>query len=155
LVVRLRRARGVERQQLKWVAYCALLLALAFVGQSVVNSVLGISSPALDLVYRLGLGIGLVGLPIATGIAILRYRLFDIDLIIRLTLVYGTLTALLATAYLALVLAAAAVVHALTGQAGDEPPVIVASTLVVVALATPLRRGVQAAIDRRFYRRRV
>jgi hypothetical protein len=155
LVVRLRRARGVERQQIKWVACCALLLALAFVAQTVVNNVLGISSPLVDLASSLGLGIGLVGLPITTGIAILRYHLFDIDVIIRLTLIYGTLTALLAGAYLGLVLAAEAVVHSLTGQAGDEPPVIVASTLVVVALATPLRRGVQAAIDRRFYRRRV
>jgi hypothetical protein len=154
LVVRLRRARGVERQQIKWVAYCAILLALLFVAQFFENTVLGISLPLLDQVFILGSKLGLIGLPVATGIAILRYRLFDIDLIIRLTLIYGTLTALLAAVYLGLVLAAQTLVRGLTGERGEQPPVIVASTLLVVALATPLRRGVQAAIDRRFYRRK-
>jgi hypothetical protein len=120
-----------------------------------VNDVLGISSPLVDLAYTLGLGIGLAGLPVATAIAILRYRLFDIDLIIRLTLVYGTLTALLAAVYVGIVVAAQSVIRGLIGVRGEQPVVIVASTLLVVALSTPLRRGVRAAIDRRFYRRKV
>ena len=93
--------------------------------------------------------------PLSLGVATLRYRLFDIDLIIRLTLVYGTLTAVLAALYVGLVVGAQALVRAFTGQAGEQPLVIVASTLLVVALSTPLRRGVRSAIDRRFYRRTV
>jgi hypothetical protein len=156
LVVRLGRARGVERQQIKWFAYFALLFALLFVLQQVVNNVLGISSPAIDLAYSLGTALAFIGLPVATGLAILRYRLFDIDVIIRRTLVYGTLTTALAGVYVGVVIGAQAVVQALTGQRGEQPPlVIVASTLLVAALVTPQRRGIQAAIDRRFYRRKV
>jgi hypothetical protein len=88
------------------------------------------------------------------GVAALRYRLFDIDVLIRQTLVYGTLTALLAASYVALVLAAQEVVQALTGRTGQQPAVLVASTLLVAALFTQLRRGIQAVIDRRFYRRK-
>jgi len=155
LVERLRRARGVERQQIKWFAYLTIVLALLYVAQAVAQNMLGISSPFVDVAYSLGIGIGIIGLPIATGLAILRYRLFDIDVLIRLTLVYGTLTALLAGIYVALVLAAQAMVRALAGQAGQQPVVIVASTLLVAALVTPLRHAIQVAIDRRFYRRKV
>src|SRR5260221_5647448 len=94
LVVRLRRARGVERQQIKWFGYFAIGLALLFVLQTVVD--LGISSPSVDAAFSLGTFIGGVGTAIATGLAILRYRLYDIDILIRRTLIYGTLTALLA-----------------------------------------------------------
>jgi hypothetical protein len=93
--------------------------------------------------------------PLCFGIAILRYHLWDIDLLIRRTLVYGTLTALLAAVYASLVIGAQAMVRALTGQTGQQPAVIVASTLLVVAVSTPLRHRVRAAIDRRFYRRKV
>src|SRR5262249_43954764 len=116
------------------------------------QNLLGVSSPALDLAWTLSFFVAIIGLPIATGLSILRYRLFDIDLIIRLTLVYGTLTAVLAGGYFALVVASQAVVRGLTGERGGQPVVIVVSTLLVVALSTPLRRSVQAAIDRRFYR---
>jgi hypothetical protein len=155
LVVRLRHARGVERQQIKWYAYLSILLALLYVAQGVVQNILGISSPFVDVAYALGIGLGLIGLPLTTGLSILRYRLFDIDLIIRLTLVYGTLTATLAAVYVALVVGAQAVVQGLTGEQGQQPVVIVASTLLVAALVMPLRRSVQTVIDRRFYRRRV
>jgi hypothetical protein len=95
-----------------------------------------------------------IGLPLVAGLAILRYRLFDIDLLIRRTLVYGSLTALLAGVYFGIVVGAQSTVRALTGQAGQQPVIIVASTLLIAALFTPLRRGLQAFIDRRFYRRK-
>jgi hypothetical protein len=153
LVMRLRRARGVERAQIKWFAYFGVLLALLFVLQFVVQYVLGISSPSFAVAWALSWSVAFIGLPVATGLSILRYRLFDIDVLIRLTLVYGTLSALLVGAYVALVLAGQAAVRGLTGERGEQPVVIVASTLLVVALSTPLRRGVRAAVDRRFYRR--
>src|SRR5262249_12702723 len=123
--------------------------------RGLVRDVLAIPLPALVLALDVGYYTSGIVLPIVTGLAILRYRLFDIDLIIRLTLIYGTLTALLAGVYIALVVVAQAALRALTGQTGDQPVVVVASTLLVVALFGPLRGGVQTAIDRRFYRRTV
>jgi len=155
LVVRLGRARGFERQQIKWFAYVGVAFALFFVLRGLVRDVLAIPLPALVLALDVGYYTSGIVLPIVTGLAILRYRLFDIDLIIRLTLIYGTLTALLAGVYIALVVVAQAALRALTGQTGDQPVVVVASTLLVVALFGPLRGGVQTAIDRRFYRRTV
>src|SRR5262249_55087138 len=133
LVVRLHRARGVERQQIKWFAYFATLFALVFVAQGVVSSLLGITSPALDVAWELGIDVPFTGLPVATGLAILRYRLFDIDVLIRRTLVYGSLTALLAGMYFGLVLGAQAAVQALTGQTGQQPLLLVATTLLMAA----------------------
>ena len=154
LVVRLRQAQGVERQQIKWFAYFAMLFALLFVAQTVVQNVLGISSPLFDAAWGLGIGLTLLGLPIATAFSILRYRLFDIDVLIRRTLVYGTLTALLGTLYAGLIIGLQAVVSRLTGQTGESPLVIVVSTLAIAALVLPLRRRIQSVIDRRFYRRK-
>jgi hypothetical protein len=155
LVVRLRRARGYERQQIKWFAYFGAAVGALEVLRYGMTGTLGLKAPfVIAWAYPLIWPIALTGLALAAGLSILRYRLYDIDLIIRLTLVYGTLSALLAGAYLALVLAAQAAVQGLTGERGEQPVVIITSTLLVVALFTPLRRGVQAAIDRRFYRRK-
>jgi hypothetical protein len=154
LVVRLRRARGVERQQIKWFAYIAILVALLFVLQTVVENVFGISFPPLDLAVDLAWGLAIVGLPIATGLAILRYHLFDIDVIIRRTLIYGTLTAVLVGVYFGGVIVAQSLVQTLTGQTKLHPALIVVTTLLIAALFTPLRRGIQATIDRHFYRRK-
>jgi hypothetical protein len=138
LVLRLRRAAGVERQQLKWFVYAVALFALVFP-----PSIIVLGDGRL-IVFLLPL------VPAAAGIAILRYRLFDIDVVINRTLVYGALTVMLAAAYFATVVASQYVFRALTGQ--ESQLAIVASTLTIAALFVPLRRRVQAFVDRRFYR---
>jgi hypothetical protein len=154
LLVRLRRARGVERQQIKWFAYSAILLGLLEVAQAIVQEVLGVSSPALDLAWTLSFFVAIIGLPIATGLAILRYRLFDIDLIIRRTLVYGTLSAILVGLYFGVVVGLQALMGKVNSIAASSPVIIVGTTLLVAALSNPLRHGIQVTIDRRFYRRK-
>jgi hypothetical protein len=100
------------------------------------------------------ISIGLLGVPIFTGVAIARYRLYDIDLIINRTLVYATLTGMLALVYFGGVTATQALLRTLTGQEQLPQLVVVASTLVIAALFNPLRRRIQSFIDRRFYRRK-
>ncbi len=147
MVVRFRRARGVERQQLKWVAFAAALLGVAFLAVNVAGALGNETSNAADL----ALGLAIAGLPVSACIAILRYRLYDIDLIIRRTLVYGTATAVLAGLYLAIVLLFQQVFSSFTGG-GDLA--IAASTLIAFALFRPVRARIQAVVDRRFYRRK-
>jgi hypothetical protein len=106
---------------------------------------------AADLAFLVGL-LALAGLPVAAGIAILRYRLYDIDVIVNRTLVYGSLTVALVTLYVGSVLSLQYVFRALTG--GGSQLAIVASTLVIAALFNSLRHRIQAFIDRRFYRRK-
>ena len=146
LVVRYRHAAGIQRQQLKWLAYAATL-----VGVWIVGDVLFPWGFALLNVFGT---VAFSGLCVAVGIAILRYRLYDIDVIINRTLVYGSLTGVLAVLYFGGVAVTQAVLGGLTGQ--DDPPqlVIVVSTLAIAALFSPLRRVIQRAVDRRFYRRR-
>jgi hypothetical protein len=97
---------------------------------------------------------GLSAIPVAVGIAMLRYRLYDVDVVINRTLVYGSLTVLLVVVYLGVVTATQAVFHTLTGQERLPQLAIVASTLVIAAIFNPLRRRIQSFIDRRFYRRK-
>ncbi len=146
LIVRTRRARGVERQQLKWFAYSATLFIVAFI-----LSFFSLS-PQLDSAIFVLWTLTAAFVAIAIGIAILRYRLYDIDLLINRTLVYGSLTAMLVAAYLGSVVALQGLLRALTGQ--ESQLAVVASTLAIAALFSPLRRRVQAFIDRRFYRRK-
>jgi hypothetical protein len=141
LIMRWRRARGVERQQLKWLAYAA--------GMLMVSQVIGTSLPhALYLVIANSIALLF---PVATGIAILRYRLYDIDRLINRTLVYGLLTALLSGVYAGAVL----VLGQLFGGFRAEPPTwaVAGVTLTVAALFQPARRHIQHAVDRRFNRR--
>jgi hypothetical protein len=105
---------------------------------------------ATDLLY----GVGVAPIPIAVGIAILRYRLYDIDVLINRTLVYGALTAMLVVGYFGGVVATQAVFGGLTGQDDPAQLAIVASTLAIAALFNPLRRQVQGFVDRRFYRKK-
>jgi hypothetical protein len=147
LAVRLRRSRGVERQQLKWFTYCA-----ALVGTGLGAGVF-VSGPVGGLAFLVGL-LALAGLPVAAGIAILRYRLYDIDVIVNRTLVYGSLTVTLSLVYFGGVTATQALFRTLTSQQELPQLVIVASTLVIAAMFMPLRRRIQSFIDRSFYRRK-
>jgi hypothetical protein len=143
LVLRFRRSRGVERQQLKWFTYAGVLLIL---GGPLASYLL--PSSVSDVTF--GLAIALV--PVAAGIAILRYRLYDIDRLINRTLVYGALTVLLGVIYAGTVLT----LGQLFGGLGDEPPswVVAGATLAVAALFQPARRRIQQVVDRRFNRRK-
>jgi hypothetical protein len=143
LVVRFRRSRGEERLQLKWVAYAAAV-TVAIVVPAVAATRGASPSPIIVVAAPL--------VPVAAGVAILRYRLYDIDAVINRTLVYGILTALLVVVYFGGVVILQYVFRALTG--GDSQLAIVASTLAIAALFNPLRRRVQGFVDRRFYRRK-
>jgi hypothetical protein len=144
LVLRFYRSRGEERLQLKWFTYAAT------VGLST-PLLLGVLAPAaFEVLGRLLWTLGFLSLPVSIGIAILKYRLYDIDRIINRTLVYGTLTVALALVYLAGVALLQGGLRALTGQ--ESTLAVVASTLAIAALFVPLRRWVQGFVDRRFYR---
>jgi uncharacterized membrane protein SirB2 len=148
MVVRFRRAGGQERQQVKWVAYAAALMMASFVCSFTFGELL---APFFSDLFFFGGMAGLVGIPIAAGIAILRYRLYDIDVIINRTLVYGALTATLVGAYLAGVLLLQLALGPLTE---DNELAIAGSTLAVAALFRPARRRIQEFVDRGFYRRK-
>jgi hypothetical protein len=152
LLLRLRRAEGVERQQIKWFAYAAAIFALGIV---LIVIPLAIDTPPwYEWVGTAIFTVAGAAIPISIGIAILRYRLYEIDTLINRTLVYGALTATLVLVYFGGVTATQAVFRALTGQEQQPQLAIVVSTLVIAALFTPLRRRVQGFIDRRFYRRK-
>jgi hypothetical protein len=146
LVVRMRRGTPIERQQLKVFFYAAIPWPVA-----IVTSPLTGSAPWLEPVQHLFAQIGMFAVPVAVAIAILRYRLYDIDVLIRRTLIYATLSAVLLAAYLSGV---ALVQLALSPVTSGNGLAVAISTLTVVALFQPLRRRIQAAVDRRFYRRR-
>jgi hypothetical protein len=150
VVVRFRRSRGVERLQMKWFVY----VSVVFVGGSILTSVIGVATGLrwLEQFSFVLSMVALVGLPIAVGIAILRYRLFDIDVVINRTLVYGLLTLLLALMYFGGIVLLQRVFVLLTGQ--QSTLAVVASTLLIAALFNPLRGRIQAFIDRAFYRRK-
>jgi hypothetical protein len=149
LVVRYRRASGVERQQLKWFALAAVLGASYVVGE-----LLGLKRLFGGTFWNLLDAATNTALYAAVGVAVLRYRLYDIDLLINRTLVYGSLTATLVLAYFGGVTATQALFRALTGQEQLPQYAVVASTLVIAALFNPLRRRIQSFIDRSFYRRK-
>jgi hypothetical protein len=146
VVLRFRRARGIERQQLKWFAFASLGVVLTFVLSAMLPTVFpGISELHVDLISNTLT----LGWPVALGIAILRYRLYDIDRLINRTLVYGLLTILLGLGYAGCVV----VLGQLFGQ-DRSPLAVAASTLAVAAVFQPARRRIQQAVDRRFNRRR-
>jgi hypothetical protein len=148
LVFRYRGANGVERQQIKWFAYAGALFAVF---------------PTLDLLWPGGLPENalfqtisetgtMIGLYVAIGVAISRHRLYDIDVLINRTLVYGSLTATLAALYFGVIVVLQRVFVVATGERSTLA--VVASTLAIAALFNPLRHRIQALVDRRFYRRK-
>jgi hypothetical protein len=150
--MRLRHTVGVERQQIKWLAYAAAAWALGIIFNVItlaIDTPLWFERAALAYFTVAGEAV-----PIAIGIAILRYRLYDIDLLINRTLVYVSLTLLLALVYFGGVTATQAIFRTLSGQEQQPQLAIVVSTLVIAALFNPLRRRIQAFIDRRFYRKK-
>jgi hypothetical protein len=147
--VRFRRSQGQERQQMKWLTYAAATV----VGMVLLTTLL----EAANLVFlseMAGLAADLLiaGIPVGVGIAVLRYRLYDIDVVINRTLVYGSLTTTLVALYFVGIVVLQSVFVLLTGQRSTLA--VVASTLLIAALFTPLRRRIQSFIDRRFYRRK-
>jgi hypothetical protein len=148
LFMRLRRAVGVERQQLKWFAYAAAGFAISIVFISIT---IAIDTPRWFEWAAQAIFIAVSpAVAISIGIAILRYRLYDIDVIINRTLVYGTLTATLAAIYFSSVVLLQTAFRALTGEGSQL--IVVASTLAIATLFNPLRHRIQDGIDRRFYR---
>jgi hypothetical protein len=149
LVVRFRRSQGQERQQMKWLTYAAATV----VGMVLLTTLLEAAN--LDFLSDMtGLVTDLLiaGIPVGVGIAVLRYRLYDIDRIINRTLVYGSLTVTLVALYFGGIVVLQRIFVTLTGQ--QSTLAVVASTLLIAALFTPLRRRIQGFIDRSFYRRK-
>ena len=143
LVARFRRSRGEERQQLKWVAVAG--------GIAIAGWMIGAALASVISWGGLIVSLSLAAFPVAVGIAVLKHRLYDIDVVINRTLVYGSLTAMLAAFYVGSVLLLEFVLQPVTRQSDLA---IAASTLAVAALVRPLRHLIQAAVDRRFYRRK-
>jgi hypothetical protein len=141
LILRLRRSTGPERQQLKWLLLPAVLIVAGAVAAAITEQ---------EHAWTVML-LGLAGVPIAAGVAILRYRLYDIDVVIRRTIVYGVVVAVLAAVYVALVLV---LQTSLTQVTGNDTIPVALSTLAIAALFGPLRARVRRIVDRRFYRSR-
>jgi hypothetical protein len=162
LILRYRRSRGEVRQQIKWIAFAASVVGVGFVGAMVSALIAFVIAPQawggagtppfwFELLFSAVL-LSFGGVPTAVGFAMLRYRLYDLDVLVNRTLVYGSLTAVLAALYLGGVAAAQVLFRTFTGQGSQLA--VVASTLAIAALFNPLRRRVQALIDRLFYRKK-
>ncbi len=153
-----------QRQQTKWVVFGLVLFIVGFISLESFGQIFFIpfsnGHPSSTVVFLINLAAVTILntmsllIPCSIAIAILRSRLWDIDIIINRTLVYGTLTVLLALLYFGLVIGLESLVRLFSGQASQSPVIIVASTLAIAALFQPLRRRIQAIIDRRFYRRK-
>ena len=145
VIVRFRRAQGERRQQIKWLALAGAVAAVIVPVATAGSDLWGTAAANVACM------LAVLGLPLAAGVAILRYRLYDIDVVINRALVYGAVTASLAVAYLACVLLLQLVLSPLTADSGLA---VAASTLAVAAMFRPARARAQAVVDRRFYRRR-
>lgn len=145
VVLRFRRARGVERLQMKWIAFAAAVAAVTLVVMTITYEDVG------ETIANAAMMTAVLGLPAATAVAIGRYRLYDIDVVINRALVYGSLTAILAAAYAGSVLVLQV---ALSGLTQDSGLAVAASTLGVAALFRPVRSRIQGYVDRRFFRSR-
>ncbi len=149
LLTRWRGAAAVERSQMKLFASSIALLVVVMVAVVPVSELASPLPRAIDTLFSAVIVVSIACVPLSAGIAILRHRLFDIDLVIRRTLVYGALVVILGAVYVAVVIAAQAV---LTGVTGNETVPVAISTLAIAALFGPVRRRIRQAVDRRFYR---
>jgi MFS family permease len=150
LFVRYRRANETEREQIKWLLYACAMFLVVYVGGF--PSALGGTSSVGGYIWGVFFGLSVIALPTAIGIAILKYRLYDIDVVINRTLVYGSLTATLIALYFGGIFLLQRIFVLLSGQ--QSTLAVVASTLLIAAMFNPLRRRIQSFIDRRFYRRK-
>jgi hypothetical protein len=151
LVTRYRRSTGIERLQIRWIALAGVLV-FAAVLTALVPTLLGlVSSGSAPDAVEAAFFVALTAIPASIGVAVLRYRLYDIDVVINRTLVYGALTALLAGVYLGSVLV---LQLALSGITSDSNLAVAGSTLAVAAIFRPARTRIQAVVDHRFFRRR-
>jgi hypothetical protein len=165
LILRYRRSGGEVRQQIKWIAFAVSFFGVVFVSVMVISLIIFFFAPEtwertadtppfwLELLFYVML-LSFGGVPIAVGFAVLKYRLYNIDLLINRTLVYGALSTMLVVIYFGGVATTQAIFRALTGQEQQPQLAIVVSTLVIAALFNPLRRRIQGFIDRRFYRKK-
>jgi hypothetical protein len=162
MVLRFRRSRGEVRQQIKWFTFVASSAGLIYFIVIIIGQVIIVLGSAdrlpqtplwVELLFSLAT-LGFAGVPIAIGLAVLKYRLYDIDVVVNLTLVYGSLTAMLVALYFGGVATTQTILRTLTGQTEQPQLAIVVSTLVIAALFNPLRRRIQSFIDRRFYRKK-
>jgi hypothetical protein len=158
MVLRYRRSRGEVRHQIKWVAFVASFSGLLYLIAIISSLVVQVSSDSIprfpwwaEVLFSVAV-LSFAGVPVAIGFAVLKYRLYDIDVVINRTLVYGSFTAMLVALYFGSVATTQTIIRALTGQTEQPQLAIVVSTLVIAALFNPLRRRIQFFIDRRFYR---
>lgn len=151
LVLRVRRARGVERAQLKWFVYATFLLGIGLILREISLAVERPPGPIDAVGSTITNVMALLGLPVAIGVAVLRHRLYAIDVVIRRTIVYSVLSVTLGGAYLACVLVLRELAQPLAGESGLA---VAVSTLAVAALFRPARTWIKTAVDRRFYRAR-
>jgi hypothetical protein len=158
LILRYRRSGGEQREQIKWIAFAASFVGMVYLSSLVTELIFapetltgtGSTLPLWVEVQRNLLMLSYAGVPVAVGFAVLKYRLYDIDVVINRTLVYGALTATLVVLYFGGIVVLQRVFVALTGE--KSTLAVVASTLVIASLFNPLRRRIQSFIDRRFYR---
>jgi hypothetical protein len=160
LVLRYRHSRGEERQQIKWIAFAASLIGSLYVSAMIGSIVypqktwFAPGSPVWLIVLEYAALLSFTVIPVAIGFAVLRYRLYDIDVVINRALVYGSLTVTLALVYFGGVATIQTAFRAITGQEQQPQLAVVVSTLAIAALFNPLRTRIQSFIDRRFYRRK-
>jgi hypothetical protein len=148
LVVRFRRSTGEERRQMEWLTYAAAAMSVMLLLSNAVEASGGALYGAVDLLTSLVFA----GIPVAVGIAVLKHRLYDIDVIVNRTLVYGSLTATLVAVYFGGIVVLQRLFVVLTGE--QSTLAVVASTLLIAALFNPLRRHTQSFVDQRFYRKK-
>lgn len=157
LIIRYRRATPIERQRIKWFVFGAFSMIEFIISGNIISGLISSNpnDPVGGFVGNAAFALGILAFPLGVGVGVMRYQLYDIDILIKRTLVYGSLTAILAGLYFGLVIGAQLLTRQFTGQqTAQQPLIIVLSTLLIAALFQPLRAWLQRGFDRRFYRSR-